>query len=373
LEKETIRKNLSEFVASNVNRRFVIKGSTSGSTGTPLSLYMDRRLIQREYAFVKRQFRWAGCPPNGRVAVFRGDLIVPFEQKRPPYWRYDVFSRELWFSSYHLSEETAKIFAEKLVAFSPHLIYCFPSTLFSLACYLLEKGTFLKIPNLKGIVTSSETLYENQKHIIEKILGVPIYDWYGGFERVIFIGTCEFGTYHVFSDYGITEFIPLAKIDDDIHYELVGTGFLNEVMPLVRYRTGDTVTLKENACECGRAFPIVGKIYGRMDDYIFTPEGRPIGLFFTFVFKDIKNIRSAQIIQESIDSLTVLIVPTSDYSLEDEAKINKKIRERLGNKIWIKIHQVSEIPPMSNGKFKAVVSKVNGFSSLINDQIERPS
>ena len=52
LEKETIRKHLSEFVASNVNRRFVFKGSTSGSTGTPLSLYMDRKLIQNEHAFI---------------------------------------------------------------------------------------------------------------------------------------------------------------------------------------------------------------------------------------------------------------------------------------------------------------------------------
>ena len=185
-----------------------------------------------------------------------------------------------------------------------------------------------------------------------------MFDWYGLFERVIFIGTCEFGSYHIFPDYGVTEFRPVYETDGKTYYELVGTGFINSVMPLIRYSTGDVVTLKEGPCECGRAFPRIGSIVGRLDDMVITPEGRVVGRL-DHIFKDLEHIRLAQIIQEHVDEITILVVPEPGYSPFDEKKVIGSAIERLGKKMNIKIRLVSDIPRLPNAKFKAVVSKIN--------------
>lgn len=357
LEKETIKQNFDNLIALNVKRKYLIKGSTSGTSGSPLSLYMDRNLIQSEYAHVWRQYRWAGCPQTGRIASFRGDMIVPREQTRPPYWRYDFYSKELWFSSYHLSEDTAKDYLECLRNYSPQLIYSYPSSVFLLAKFAKSIGLEYSFTSLQGIVTSSETLFEYQKKLITEFFKVNIFDWYGSFERVIFIGTCEHGSYHIFPDYGFAEFIPLEETDNGIHYELVGTGFINACMPLIRYRSGDVITLTDEKCKCGRNFQVIGTILGRMDDMIVTPEGKVIGRL-DHIFKNVENIRLAQIVQETIDKIYILVVPNMDYSVADEKKILSNAIQRLGEMASIEIKLVSDIPRLPNGKFKGVISKV---------------
>jgi phenylacetate-CoA ligase len=357
LDKQTVRHQRDEFLASNANSKFLFKGSSSGSTGTPLSLFMDRNTIRQEHAFVWRQFRWAGCQLNCRIATFRGDMIASVDQVKPPFWRYDVYNRELWFSSYHLSEDTVESYLNKLIEFDPNLIYAYPSSLFILGRFVKILFGKISIPSLKGIVTSSETLYEYQKKLIEETFSTRVFDWYGLFERVIFIGTCEYGNYHIFPEYGITEYIPLSENNVETYYELVGTGFINTVMPLIRYRTGDVVTLSKAPCECGRAFPRIKSVLGRLDDIVKTTEGRFIGRL-DHIFKGVDHVHLAQIFQEDLENITILLVPEEGYSARDEEQILRNAANRLGNKVNIKIKSVNEISRSSSGKFKAVISNV---------------
>ena len=356
LEKETVRELGEEFIARNANRIALIKGATSGTTGSPLSLYMNRELIESEHAFVWRQYRWAGRPWNGRTAVFLGDLIVPVEQDRPPFWRYDAHSRELYFSTYHLSEHTAEAYSTQLRLFDPSFIYAYPSILYALAGFLKKHDPSLSFGSLRGIVTSSETLCEHQKTMIEDVFKARVFDWYGLFERVIFIGTCPFGSYHVFPDYGITEYIPAGMSGSNRLYELVGTGFSNLVFPLVRYRTGDIVSLAEGDCPCGRHFPRVNCISGRENDAIVTPSGRRICMVDS-VFKG-ENIRFAQIVQKSLRELDVLVVPGPGYTISDENKLIAEMKLRVGGDMQVAVKVVADIPRLPNGKFKLIVTQL---------------
>jgi phenylacetate-CoA ligase len=358
IDKNTVRNHFSQFMAEDARHRHLVKGSTSGSTGTPLSLYMDLKTIMNEYAFVLRQFRWAGFPKQGKIASFRGDMIVPRGQIGPPYWRYDALTKEMWFSSYDLSPHTAESYIAALRKFDPDLIYAYPSSLFTLAQFMKHIGSRCILPSLCGIVTSSETLYRHQRECIEQAFGRPIFDWYGLFERVIFIGTCEFGSYHIFPDYGFTELIPTNGDSNDTQFELVGTGFINHVMPLIRYRTGDLVTLaKSTDCKCGRAFNRVNSILGRIDDVVITGDGKAVGRL-DHIFKGVEHIRLAQIVQENKGEVKILVVPESNYDLNDENMMTNNAVERLGKEICLKIILVDNIPSSSNGKFKTVISCV---------------
>jgi phenylacetate-CoA ligase len=322
---------------------------------------MDRELIQSEHAFIARQYRWAGCPDECRIASFRGDIMVPVEQIKPTYWRYNRCSRELLFSSYHLSEDTIDKYLTRLNEYDPELIYAYPSFIYLIARYAKKRGFDISLPSLRGIVTSSETLFEYQKNLTEAVFHTRVFNWYGLSERVAFIGTCEYGGHHVFPDYGLTEFIPFPEAEQQGLFELVGTSFINKVTPLIRYRTGDVVTLISEPCECGRSFSRVKSILGRSNDAIVTPEGRVI-VMVDDVFKNIENIKLAQIVQKKIDEIDILVEAEATFNISDENRIVKNMRLRIGEKINISVTRVKKIPRMPNNKYKLTVSSLSDIN-----------
>src|SRR4029077_827054 len=145
----------------------LFSGSTSGTTGAPLSLYQDVHAINRENAFVRRQLCWAGLRRGDRRAWMRGDMIVPAAQKKPPYWRMNHAENMLMLSSYHLSESAAPAYLDSLAGFDAVVIQAYPSSIGFLASWMLSAGVHYRGRSLRGIVTSSETLSDSQRQEIE--------------------------------------------------------------------------------------------------------------------------------------------------------------------------------------------------------------
>ncbi len=247
LTKEHVIQSGSRLIASNASW-VKIKGSTSGTTGTPLTIVQDRDAIVRENAFIWRQLHWTGFRKGQRRAWIRGEMIVPFEQRRAPFWRRNSIDNMLMMSSYHLSEATVRKYIEALESFDPVLVQAYPSSISYLGHYLDTIGQDYKGPSLRAVVTSSETLTDKQKEVLERRMGCRVFDWYGSFERVASIGTCEQGNYHVNVDYGFVELLP----NGNGTAEIVGTGFNNRVMPLLRYRLGDVVVMENSSFRCPR-------------------------------------------------------------------------------------------------------------------------
>lgn len=336
-------------------RRPLVAGSTSGTTGAPLKLSQDLYAINRENAFIWRQLQWAGLEKGGRRAWIRGDMVAPMSQQVPPFWRINKAERMLMLSSYHLAEKNAGAYIAALAAFEPQVIQAYPSSIAFLATWLDANGKDYPSDALRGIVTSSETLDADIRALIERRFGCRVFDWYGQFERVAAIGTCEQGSYHLLSDYSNVEFLPA----DDGLVEVVGSGFNNRAMPLIRYRTGDFVELADAAerCDCGRHFPLVRRIQGRADDVVKLADGRRIGRL-DHIFKGVKGVIEAQIRQEALECIEILIVSGADYGQQTERVLMANARERLGDGVQIKIATVDAIPRTKNGKFRGVVCNV---------------
>ncbi len=354
LKKTDIAQNTQALYASNV-RKPHFKGTTSGTTGRPLTLYQDLEAINRENAFLWRQLLWAGFQRGDRRAWIRGDAIIPPNDRLGIYWRRDWSDNMLMMSSYHLSEQNAPRYIDSLTKFDPAVIQAFPSSIAYLANFLRGKDRYYEGKSLKSIVTSSETLSAEQREVVEERFGCRIYDWYGNFERVSAIGTCEHGNYHVMSDYSLTELIP----KEDGTAEIIGTGFNNKLMPLFRYQTEDSVILKENdyQCPCGRAFPVIDQILGRKDDILKTPDGREIPRGSRFL-KYTKNIAEGQIIQERLDEIKIRLVPLREFSPQDEKILLEQARDQFGPTVRIVVEVVDHIPRTSRGKLKPVISKL---------------
>jgi phenylacetate-CoA ligase len=354
LEKTEVIKNYEQFLPDRNNRNISVKSQSSGTTGMSLYVLRDRTAIGGEWAFAQRQFRWAGIPSNGRMALLRDDEVVPMERRKQPYWRYAWMNNELWLSSFHLSEKTAGAYLEELKKFKPEGVFSYPSTIYWLSVFVRKAGLNARLPSLKGIVVSSEMLYEFQAKSIQEVFQVPIFDWYGSAERVNFIGTCEKGSRHLFPDYGYEEYIALRDEPDQL--ELVGTGFLNTAMPLLRYRSGDLVVRSNNACSCGRCFPVIKKIYGRNNDSIITPDGRRITVLE--IFNNISSIEQIQIVQESKTKIVINVVPKRSFNVLDKKEILVNLHKILGFEMEFNFKIIDRIPGGPHGKFRMIVSKI---------------
>ena len=354
LSKEEVRRANASFVSSTTSLP-VFKGSTSGTTGMPLSVSQDINAICRENAFIRRQMIWAGWKPGERRAWIRGDMVVPIDQRGGAHWRMNRAENNLMMSSYHLSEDSAAGYIEALQRFSPRIVHAYPSSIAFLANWLDAHSSRYAGDGLKGIITSSETLEPEQKRLIESAFGCRVFDWYGQFERVAAIGTCEHGSLHVLSDYSMVELLPCGEGQ----HEIVGTGFNNEVMPLIRYRTGDFVVTdpQVNGCACGRAFPVVPRRVGRRATYLTLPDGRKIGRL-DHIFKNVRGLYESQIYQPSLDRVQLRVVPTPAFNHAEETRLLEGARHRLGSGVRIEVERLDHIPRTATGKFLAVVSDV---------------
>jgi phenylacetate-CoA ligase len=353
IDKPTILARIDDLTAQGVAP--VRTYFTSGTSGTTLAVPIDDASRQRNYAFFARSLAWAGVE-RGRSATFAGRPVVPSQWSRPAtVWRWNPAMRNRLFSSYHLSAANAPAYSRALCAWNPDYIDSYPSSVALLAALLREAG--LPAPRPKAIITSAETLTAPQRELIEEVFGTRCFDQYGCTEQSMFASQCERGTYHLHAEYGIVEILrdgePARPGEAG---EVVCTSFTNDAFPLLRYRVGDVAVLRGDPCACGRAFPALDQILGRLDDVLVTPDGRQIGRLDP-VFKGRRTIREAQIVQESIAGVTVRIVPGPDYSDDDGMVVVKELQARLGPDMRIVVERVADIERTSRGKFRAVVNR----------------
>lgn len=326
---------------------------TGGTTGTPLTVYCDRSALQRNYAFFSRFREWTGIAATHRAATFAGRTIVP-PQRGAPFWRHNWASNVLLCSSYHIGPDTVDEYLDALAEFRPALIDTYPSSLAPLAHRALVRGEERIRPT--AIITSSETLLPEVRQEAQAAFGCRVFDHYGAAEMAAFITQCEVGSYHANPEYGIVEILANGRPAQPGECgEIVATGFVNDVMPFIRYATGDLAVAGVPECACGRAFPVIERIEGRRDDVIVTPEGRRIGRLDP-IFKGVKGIHEARIVQDAIDHVRVEVVPWTVLSAEEHAVLLAELRRRLGAAMRISIMAVGHLERTRGGKLRSVVN-----------------
>jgi len=357
LSKNSLRQNPFIFVNEFIDKKGLRQFQTTGTTGTPLRIYATKKIRQYNYAFFDAYQLSLGIHPREKRATFGGRLICNYAQKKPPYWRYVAAQKNLMFSSYHLNDDNMNYYVDKLLKYQPKIIDAYPSSIYTLAKFTLKNGqSGLVKPKL--IITSSETLFDEQREVIEKAFGCPVADQYGSVEMCIFVGQCSEGSYHYRPDFGIVELVNQdgRPVEPGEIGEIVCTGLINDVMPLIRYRIGDLGIFSNKTCSCGLKTPIFKKIVGRIDDMIITPDGRRIGRM-TPILKGFP-VREAQYIQRSINELKIKIVKDQGYCDNTTSQITTEIRKRIGTQMVVTFEFVDKIDRGKGGKLKTVISEV---------------
>ena len=331
LEKDEVRRHAESFVADDHDRSRMFRDHTSGSTGKPLNIWLSRGTLRLWYALAEARWKaWYGVSRWDRWAILGGQLVTPVATTAPPYWVWNLPLRQLYMSSYHLAPDTASAYLDALVRYKIRYLFGYTSSLHSLAREAVRLGR--RDLAMTVVITNAEPVSEAQRTTIASAFQCAVRETYGMSEAVVAASECEHGALHLWPEAGLVELLNDGRpAEAGESGDLVATGLVNADMPLIRYRTGDRATWgPAAACACGRTLPRLSAIDGRIDDLVFTRDGRRIGRLDP-IFKDDLPVSEAQIIQDSLDRFRVVCVPAPGYGPDVEQVIASRLRDRVGD------------------------------------------
>jgi phenylacetate-CoA ligase len=360
LSRETIQRSEALFHADNRERFRATSVYTSGTSGMPLKCYLDRESNVLEFVHYWRHWGWAGYRLGDRFA----ELASIHFLRRP---RLDgqisdlqrVYGR-LLLNSMKLTRGNVGDYARLLERFRPRYLRGLPSALYHLATLLAASGA--AVPRLRAVFSGGENLTREMRAGIERVFQCPLLDCYGHMERTICIAQCPEGSYHVLSDYGLLELVD-RKPSEESGVELaaaLGTSLYNLAMPLLRYEVGDLIEVFVNSprCRCGRSFPVVRGIRGRIAAAIVTPEGRVESALFALPSM-VPGIAFLQFVQQRTDCVEVRVVRGEKFDGNCDSILRRCLSEALGPLMEVRIRYVSleEIDTDASGKRPIVISE----------------
>ena len=265
---------------------------------------------------------------------------------------------QLYMSSYHLSPALIPHYLDALQRYKITYLWGYTSALYALAQEAIRLGR--SDVTMTVAITNAEPVFDYQRDAISRAFHCPVRETYGMAEVVMAAEECEAGRLHSWPEVGWQEVVGPADepVPPGESGDLLSTGLLNADMPLVRYRIGDRGALAPSnaVCECGRALPLISRIEGRVDDVLYTADGRQIGRLDP-VFKAELPIHEAQIVQEALDRVVVRYVPAPGFGPDDEQSIADRLRERMGP-VNVTFEVLDEVPRTKNGKFRAVLCNI---------------
>jgi phenylacetate-CoA ligase len=357
LEKSVYRARPRDFRAGDIAAVRLTEFSTSGTTGTPLPVWLTSERMAEYAACVWRMYRSVGVKLDDPWIQFPGRPIVPYRQKHPPFYRVDGHEKRTLFSIFHMSAANLPAYVDAIHEIPATYVQGYPSALHLVSRAMLDAERPLEPGRLRAVFTSSESLLSYQRETIERAFGARVRDHYAATEKVVSMTSCELDRLHVDMEFGIVEVEPAEETDAYVRGPLVVTGLGHPATPFIRYRIGDVGALSKQPCPCGRPGDVFLEIDGRIEDYVMTRDGRLVGRL-DHVFKQVYEIEEAQIVQQEDGSLEIAVVPTPEFAEASRRKLLRAVHDRLGDDIDVEIRLVSSIAREPNGKFRAVISKI---------------
>lgn len=360
LPKEHLRRAPEAFLAESAGRRRrLYRFASSGSTGTPVTAICSADAHRRFVAAREvRSFGWAGCSLRQPRSMIGGRHILPRGIARPPFHRYNLAERQVYFSAYHISHETVLDYVEAFNRYRPRVLTGYASSHYLLGRMMQERGRRLDYEP-SAVILSSEKVTPEMRPVIEWAFRARVWEEYGAVENCVLATECEQGRLHVSPDFGVVEILNEAgrPAPPGQCGQIVCTSLLNEAQPLIRYEIGDLGAWSESACGCGRdQLPVLKELVGRLEDVVVGPDGREL-VRFHGIFVGMSNVVEGQVIQEARDRFTVRVLTLETFGHGDEEEIRRRFADRLGP-VKVVVERVRKIPRTERGKFRAVISQV---------------
>ncbi|WP_372985201.1 phenylacetate--CoA ligase family protein [Marinobacter sp.] len=357
--KSDIRNNLENFISDQFDRNELVSAKTGGSTGFSLQLYFDEACQERRNAAQLMADRWSGWDLGMKKAAIWGNPPVPSTMKQK--LRHHLLDRTIYLDTMNLSETSMGKFVQKWRVEQPGAIFGHAHSIYIFACYLRDQGITDLRP--RGIVATSMMLLDQERKAIEQVFDCPVTNRYGCEEVGLIACECEehrgmhLNLPHLFVEFLDGENKPVKPGEPG---KIVVTDLNNFAMPLIRYRVEDVGTFTDEPCSCGRGLPILQRLEGRVADFLKLPDGGQVAgiSLIERTLTKVPGIKQMQLVQEDLTGLNINRVKGSDHKPEMDRALISELQEVFGDSVSITIHDVSEIPQESSGKYRFAICKV---------------
>jgi phenylacetate-CoA ligase len=354
LEKRDIQEHGDEMIAAEWPRADLIRNQTGGSTGTPITFFLSGDRKCSRAAATVRHNRWAGYDVGDKAAVIWG---APRDRPADGWrdrLRGAVLREPLWLDAGCLTEERMHEFHRELHRFRPRVVQAYARAAVLFARFLRARGLPACRPH--SLITSAEVLEPEDRALLEQTFGCPVFNRYGCREVSVVASECpEHSGLHVMAE-GLYLEIETANgpaAPGEMGAVLV-TDLLNGAMPLIRYRIGDLACWAEGDCPCGRGLPRLGRVSGRVTDFLVGADGRLVsGVFLaTYVVAQRPSLGQVQIVQRRAGAVRYRVRPGRDFDPSaDGAYLREETRRHLGAGAEVEWEAVDELRSEPSGKF----------------------
>jgi phenylacetate-CoA ligase len=367
MTKSEFQKPLSERLSYGFSVKDVYVNKTSGSSGHPFVFAKDTFSHAMTWANNTDKFGRFGIDFNASYQARFYGIPLDFIGNRKERFK-DFLSNRFRFSIFDLSDTVLEGFLNEFRKRKFDYINGYTSSIVLFAQFLQQKKIVLTTicPTLKVCVVTSEMLFEDDKILLEKQLGVPIVNEYGASE----LDLIAFQSRSIAeeSEWQVNSETLYVEILDDQNQPLpygkegkiVVTSLYNKAHPFIRYEIGDIGILDEKSTI---KKPILKKLIGRTNDIALLPSGKKSpGLTFYYITKSI--IADNGLVKEFVIKQTKIDVFEIEYvSLEplDEMqmqKIKQAISEYLEPNLTVIFDRKDFLQRSKSGKLKQFVSLV---------------
>jgi phenylacetate-CoA ligase len=354
LTKEIIRENFpNKIVATGISKKNLILSGSSGSTGQPLQYFRTKDSLSFSRASNLRSWYWMGFrlgDPYIKISTWERNSFIKKVQ--------DQFNRCTFINSLSLTIENIRFAIDKIRQSKSLYLRGYPASLYLIASYMSRNN--IDDIYLKGISTTSEPLYPNQRKMIESQFHCPVFDSYSC-EGGAVIAQCEYhDLYHIGEEQAIVEFYRNGSRVDNGKAKMIFTNLTNFVTPFIRYDVKDYAIINQGQCKCNRGLSTIERIEGRDTDILVTPDGRYITFYyFAGYFEHKDYIDQFQLTQVESTSFILKIVPNSLFRNEYLSMMHRDFISVLGEKVNLEIDIVSDIPLTKSGKRRFFVRDPN--------------
>lgn len=361
------KRDLQQPLNNRLSEGFLTKNcqvnNTSGSSGYPLSFAKDQFSHALSWAIFMDRYSWHSLDLNtSKQARFYGIPLnkISYYKERLK----DKLSNRFRFSVFDMSDTQL---AKNVVLFGKsnyEYLYGYSNALTLFGKYLDRENIVLKdkCKSLKVCIATSETLFENDKKLLEKQFGVSVINEYGCAELGLIAFQNKNNEWLINND---DLYVEILDDNNNIlpHGEqgrIVITSLYNKAHPFIRYDLGDIGTLSKNST---LNKPILESLAGRTNDTLNLPSGKTAAGFTMYyvtktVIEDASKIKEFMLEQFKLDTFKVSYVAEEDLNETQKETIKKALDNYLEPGLTVSFERKESLERAKSGKVKQFISYV---------------
>jgi phenylacetate-CoA ligase len=351
LTKNDLRCHNEELIARTVPPDSRVQDETVGSAGMPVRFWIDKERLDSRRASLDRHNAWAGLYPGTWHAHLSGVRTTAGYGPQKVGWRDRLIDRCLLLNTSLIGDRDLRMYIALLRRFRPRVLVAYAQSAVFFAHYCEQNG--IRDIHFRTVIVTAEMLLPGQRALLEEVFHAQVFNRYSSREFSVIASDCpEMTGMHINAD---TLIVEVERSANGVRAgRVLITDLLNRAMPLIRYEIGDVASPLETAvCPCGRAFPRIANVRGRVTDFLVTTDDRRIsGVPLAAIARDMQQVRQIQFVQKDRGHVQLRVVPGQNYGADTIEELRRRLNPLFSGNTELSIVTVEQIQPERLGKFR---------------------